>query len=205
MHFSIPLNNRHPMAFRTDRGNGVGDDAIAAFAAQLGASVTQKLLRFQGEADDVLAGAAPSAQCGQDIGIAGQLDGHAGGRAAFLDFLPSQSGRTVIGDRGGHDDDVRGAGGAQAGAIHLTRGDHLLYVDAARHAQCGRATHERDVRTVRVRHARQCVAELARRTVRHKSHRIDHFPRRSGADQDTIRRQTAHAITLTMGSQRDAI
>lgn len=200
-HGAMMIQEDRTLPGRTDCGNGVGDEHVTACGAQFFSRLTEEIAGFECKSDHHLVRAFPAGHGGQDVRIRDQREGEPL-RATPLHFVPVDGCRAKVGDRRGHDDDVGGGGRADRGTIHVARRDHPDEADASWRHQRGRSADERDACATLPGQARQCVPELPRRCIGHKTDRVDRFVRGSRGNDHMTVREYAHTVIVSRRGDR---
>ena len=126
-------------------------------------------------------GLRPARDLGQDVGIAHQPQGQRLG--LFLDLLPGDFGRAVVGHCGGGDEDVDALDARAHGLVHGLRRLDPHEFDARRGRKGGRAADQHHLGAGLVRGLGQGIAHAARAAVAEKAHRIERLAGRARRHQ----------------------
>ncbi len=163
----------------------VGHDHVRGFCGELLPGVFSDVIGLGGESRDN-AIALDAGDVSQNIECWLEFEDQP--FPAALDLLVLRSSGPVIGHGGGHDDDRGGGQVRHHRAMHRRGSAHRDSLDVRRRFERRGAAHEHYASAAPRRRAGQCVAHLARRTVRQVANRVEVLARGAGGNQHGLTR-----------------
>ena len=170
----------------------IGDDEVRVLLFEFDPCVFQKILRFHGEADQLLALLLALAAGLQNIHGTGQ--GQRQVAVLLLDLLIRIIRRFIVRDSCREDSRVAVREAAQHRVRHVAGAFHVHDLHVHRGCQIRAAGHQGDVRAQIAGGSRQRVTHLAAGVVRDEAHRIQGFARGSRGDDDLFPGEPAIAF-----------